>query len=219
MPGDPIGKSQIVSSNSLALAAAVRACGGEPVVLGIAPDDADALGAMAAGAAGNDMLVTTGGVSVGDHDLVAKVLGEQGLDVDFWRIAIRPGKPLLFGSLLGTPFVGLPGNPVSALVCALVFMRPALAAMQGMSATDDLRQARLAAPLRANDRRQDYLRAHLRRGEDGTLEAEAYSVQDSSMLSALAGADALILRPPHAPALEAGDMVDVLMFPGGAVSF
>ena len=219
MPGDPIGASQIVSSNSLALAAVVTACGAEPVVRGIAPDDADALGAMAEGALGNDMLVTTGGVSVGDHDLVAKVLGEQGLDVDFWRIAIRPGKPLLFGSLLGTPFIGLPGNPVSALVCALVFMRPALAAMQSLKAKDDLRQARLAAPLRANDRRQDYLRAHLRRGNDGALEAEAFTVQDSSMLSSLAGADALIVRPPHTPAAEVGDMVDVLMFPGGVVSF
>ncbi|HJM61133.1 MAG TPA: gephyrin-like molybdotransferase Glp [Alphaproteobacteria bacterium] len=219
MPGDPIGESQIVSSNSLALAAVVSACGADPVVLGIAPDDADTLGAMAEGATGNDMLVTTGGVSVGDHDLVAKVLGEQGLNVDFWRIAMRPGKPLLFGNLLGTPFLGLPGNPVSALVCALVFLRPSLIAMQGMTATDDFRQARLAAPLRANDQRQDYLRAKLRHGEDGALKAEAFTVQDSSMLSALAGADALILRPPHAPAAEAGDVVDVLMFPGGVVTF
>lgn len=219
MPGDPIGESQIVSSNSLALAAVVSACGAEPIVLGIAPDDADTLGAMAEGATGNDMLVTTGGVSVGDHDLVAKVLGEQGLNIDFWRIAMRPGKPLLFGNLLGTPFLGLPGNPVSALVCALVFLRPSLIAMQGMTATDDFRQARLTAPLRANDQRQDYLRAKLRHGKDGALKVEAFTVQDSSMLSALADADALILRPPHAPAAEAGDMVDVLMFPGGMVTF
>jgi len=201
------------------LAAVVSACGAEPIVLGIAPDDADTLGAMAEGATGNDMLVTTGGVSVGDHDLVAKVLGEQGLNIDFWRIAMRPGKPLLFGNLLGTPFLGLPGNPVSALVCALVFLRPSLIAMQGMTATDDFRQARLTAPLRANDQRQDYLRAKLRHGKDGALKVEAFTVQDSSMLSALADADALILRPPHAPAAEAGDMVDVLMFPGGMVTF
>ena len=219
MPGEPIGEAQIVSSNSLALAAVCRACGAAPVVLGIAPDDAEALAAMAAGARGHDLLVTTGGVSVGDHDLVAKVLGAQGLAVDFWRIAMRPGKPLMFGNLSGTAFLGLPGNPVSTLVCALVFLRPALAAMQGIAAEPDIRQARLAAPLDANDRRQDYLRAKLTGGGDGALEAEAFPIQDSSMLSALAHADGLILRAPHAPAAKAGETVEVMLFPPGMVGF
>ena len=123
MPGEPLGPSQIVSSNGLALAAFVRACGGEPVQLGIAADRADSLAGLVAGARGADLLLTAGGASVGDHDLVQKVLGEQGLELDFWKIAMRPGKPLMFGNLAGTPVLGLPGNPVSAVVCSLLYAR------------------------------------------------------------------------------------------------
>ncbi len=223
MPGDPIGPNQIVSSNSIALAAVVEACGGEPVVLGIAPDEAGALRAMTDGARGHDLLVTTGGVSVGDHDLVRQVLGEKGLDVDFWRVAIRPGKPLMFGDLDGTPVLGLPGNPVSTLVCALLFLRPALAVMLGADIeaadADWHRDARLAASLPANDRRQDYLRARLHRDADGVLVAAPFERQDSSMLSLLAEADGLVIRPPHAAPANAGDSVQVLLFPSGMQHF
>ena len=216
MPGDPVGPHQIISSNSVALAAFTRACGGAPITLGIAPDRADALAAMAEGARGADLLLTTGGVSVGDHDLVRRVLGEQGLDMDFWRIAMRPGKPLMFGRLGDTAVMGLPGNPVSAMVCALIFLRPALARMLGLDEeTEPTVAARLAAPLAENDRRQDYLRARLSRDSDGSLLAEAFSAQDSSMISLLAHADGLIVRAPHAPAAPAGERVDVLTFPKG----
>ena len=131
MPGDPVGPNQIVSSNGLALASFVAALGGVPIDLGIAPDSEDTLKVMAAGARGADILVTTGGASVGDHDLIKDVLGDIGLELDFWKIAMRPGKPLIFGTLNEVPILGLPGNPVSSMVCAIVFLGPALRRMQG----------------------------------------------------------------------------------------
>jgi molybdopterin molybdotransferase len=216
MPGDPVGPSQIVSSNGIALAAFVRACGGEPLMLGIAADNASSLQDLAAGAAGADFLVTTGGASVGEHDLVRDALGESGLELDFWKIAMRPGKPLMVGRLKGTPMLGLPGNPVSTLVCALLFLRPALETLLGI----DMGQrpkltARLAAPLPANDRRQDYLRARLARGADGELEATPFERQDSSMMSLLAAADGLVVRRPGAPAAPAGERVEIVAFGSG----
>jgi molybdopterin molybdotransferase len=216
MPGDPVGPNQIVSSNGLGLAAAVRAFGAEPILLGIAPDDRDALGRMAAGAAGSDLLLTTGGVSVGEHDLVQSVLGQQGMEVGFWQIAMRPGKPLMFGEIGGTMVLGLPGNPVSTLVCAMIFVQPALRRMIGLG--DGLpapMQARLAAPLPKNDRRQDYLRATARPDGAGGLLVTAFEKQDSSMMAPLAKADCLIVRPPHAEPAPAGATVDVLAMPDG----
>ena len=132
MPGDPIGPHQIVSSNALALAAFVTACGGVPILVGNAPDDPDALRRFAAAARGVDLLVSTGGVSVGEHDLVRGVLSEDGLDIDFWEIAMRPGKPLMVGRYRGAPMLGLPGNPVSTLVCSLLFLKPALDRLSGL---------------------------------------------------------------------------------------
>ncbi|HZK88789.1 MAG TPA: gephyrin-like molybdotransferase Glp [Stellaceae bacterium] len=217
MPGEPIGPHQIVSSNALALAAFVTACGGVPVGLGNAPDDADALRRFAAGARGVDLLVSTGGVSVGEHDLVRGVLSEDGLAIDFWEIAMRPGKPLMSGSYRGTPMIGLPGNPVSTLVCSLLFLRPAMERLAGMPDDPDLPQtARLGRDLRQNDRRQDYLRSRLARGADGTLEATPFEVQDSSMMRPLASSDCLVIRPPHAPTAPAGSRVPIIIFPGGA---
>ncbi len=209
-PGEPIGESQIVSSNSLSLAALVESLGGAAIDLGIAQDNADSLKAMAAGAQGADLLVTLGGASVGDHDLVQSVLGQEGLAVDFWRIAMRPGKPLIFGKLGDTPMLGLPGNPVSALVCGLVYLRPALLTLLGATDTDlPQSQAVLASELPANDHRQDYLRARLGQ-EDGRLVATPFGKQDSSMLSRLAAADCLIVRPPHDPPIAAGDTVAIV---------
>ena len=216
MPGEEIGPNQIVSSNAIALSAFVTAMGGDPVLLGIAPDDRDALHAMTDGIGGNDMLVTTGGASVGDHDLVQDVLGARGMDIDFWRIAMRPGKPLMFGDIDGVPVLGLPGNPVSSMVCAMIFLRPALARMQGLDGMDqDLLNLRLATALPENDRRQDYLRATFEVGEDGETLVHAFSKQDSSMMATLTLADGLVVRPPHAPAQEAGTRVDVLKMPSG----
>ena len=216
MPGDPIGPSQIVSSNGLALCALIQACGGEAVNLGIAADSAESLRRLAAGAAGADLLVTTGGASVGEHDLIRSVLGEEGLDLDFWKIAMRPGKPLMFGNLRGTAMLGLPGNPVSSLVCGLLFVRPILERLQGLQRpAHPTEPAILAEDLGANDRRQDYLRATLERDENGRLLARPFPKQDSSMLATLARADALVVRAPHAPALAAGEKVELLRFPSG----
>ena len=218
MPGDPIGPHQIVSSNSLALSAFVTACGGIPVSVGNAPDDPEALRQIAAATRGVDLLVTTGGASVGEHDLVRDVLGSDGLELDFWQIAMRPGKPLMVGSYRGTPMVGLPGNPVSTLVCALLFLRPALERLSGASTPAEAAPtARLGAALPKNDRRQDYLRSRLARAADGVLEVFPFEVQDSSMMRLLSEADCLVVRPPNAPAIAAGATVPIVEFPGGAL--
>jgi molybdopterin molybdotransferase len=218
MPGDPIGPHQIVSSNSLSLAAFVAACGGSPVSVGNAPDDPAALRQVAAATRGVDLLVTTGGASVGEHDLVRDVLGADGLELDFWQIAMRPGKPLMVGRYRGTPMVGLPGNPVSTLVCALLFLRPALERLSGAASAEEPKPtARLGTALPQNDRRQDYLRSRLARAADGTLEVFPFEVQDSSMMRLLAAADCLVVRPPHAPAIAAGATVPIVPFPGGVL--
>jgi molybdopterin molybdotransferase len=211
MPGDPVGPNQIVSSNGLALAALVDQCGGIPVHLPIAADDSRSLQRIAVGAEGVDFLVTTGGASVGEHDLVRDALAETGLALDFWKIAMRPGKPLMVGRYRDTPMMGLPGNPVSSLVCGLLFLKPAIERLLGLDAVAATpSRARLAVPLPANDRRQDYLRAMLARAADGTLEARPFPRQDSSMMSLLARSDCLVIRQPHAPAAAAGEMVEIL---------
>jgi molybdopterin molybdotransferase len=213
MPGDPVGPHQIVSSNGLALAALVSHCGGIPLQLPIAPDNADALQRIAAASAGADFLVTTGGASVGEHDLVRDALGASGLALDFWKIAMRPGKPLMVGRYRDTPMMGLPGNPVSSLVCGLLFLKPAIERLTGVTLADPPPlKARLAIPLPANDRRQDYLRATLSRAADGSIEVRPFEKQDSSMMSLLARSDCLVVRPPHAPAAQAGDNVEIVPF-------
>ncbi|OUS17930.1 molybdopterin molybdenumtransferase MoeA [Rhodospirillales bacterium 47_12_T64] len=211
LPGETPGPNQIVSSNTTALMSFVRECGGEPISLGIAPDDSEALSAMAKGAEGADLLLTTGGASVGDHDLVRSVLGEQGLEIDFWRIAMRPGKPLIFGKLGNTPMIGLPGNPVSTLVCAYIFARPALWKMTGQDPhSQRIERAILASNLNENDKRQDYLRAELTTNEKGQLLATPFTRQDSAMLNLLRKADCLLIRPPFAPAITEGSEVQII---------
>jgi len=206
LPGDPLPMGGIVSSNAHALAAMLRAAGAEAVILPIAPDNADAIATLAQGARGCDMLVTTGGASVGDHDLVQKALVPGGFALDFWKIAMRPGKPLIWGRLGQTAMLGLPGNPVSALVCAVVFLLPAVAVMAGLPAAPTPSESALAgADLAANDQREDYLRCTL----DGEV-ATPFSRQDSSMLKTLARADALLIRAPHAAALPAGSAVRII---------
>lgn len=215
MPGDPLGAAQIVSSNGPALAALVTMLGGEPVQLGIAKDSRQSLSAMVAASAGCDLLLTSGGASVGDYDIVQDVLAEHGLKLDFWKIAMRPGKPLMFGTLKHVPVLGLPGNPVAALVCAYVFLAPMLRALQGLPSQTPAMPAVLGAGLRANDARQDYLRASLERHADGQLVATPHSRQDSAVISGLSAAQALILRPPHALEAKAGDAVTIIPLPEG----
>ena len=214
-PGEPVGPNQIVSSNAMALAALIDNCGGEAIDLGIARDNEASLKALATGARGADMLVTLGGASVGDHDLVQSVLGEQGLDLDFWRIAMRPGKPLMFGQIGDTPMLGLPGNPVSSLVCGLIFLRPALFALLGRrDAPPPESSALLGRDLEENDRREDYLRASLVYRDDGQAVATPFERQDSSMLSFMARADCLVVRRPHAPAEKAGATIKIVRLDG-----
>lgn len=214
MPGEPIGPNQIVSSNGISLAAFVTAWGGDPIQLGVAPDSADALQRLAAGAQNADLLVTSGGVSVGEHDLVRSALGARGLAVDFWQIAMRPGKPLMFGRIGDTPVLGLPGNPVSSLVCAIIFLRGALGAMLGTDGSGHVGKAVLGRDLPANDRRQDYLRSSLSVDADGRPVATPFDKQDSSMLATLARAACLVVRPPNAAAARAGDVVEVIELRG-----
>ena len=215
MPGDPVGRNQIVSSNALALRAFVFAQGGVPVDLGIAPDDEEGLRALAAGARGSDLLVTTGGASVGDHDLVRNVLGE----LEFWRIAMRPGKPLMFGTLDTTFLIGLPGNPVSSQVCAVMFLAPAIRRMLGATEVMPRRiAAKLGKDLDANDEREDYLRATLFRDENGDLVALPFGRQDSSMFALMAAADALVVRAPFAPKSPVGEIADVVTLDGSIFS-
>ncbi|MCE7997776.1 MAG: molybdopterin molybdotransferase MoeA [Rhodobiaceae bacterium] len=205
LPGETPGPNQIVSSNSPGLSALIKELGGIPVDLGIARDNEASIRACAERAAEADILVTVGGASVGDHDLVQPVLTSLGLSVDFWRIAMRPGKPLMFGDFNGTPFLGLPGNPVSALVCGHLFLQAAIAARQGAKAAHPaLVPVTLATGLRENDKRQDYLRATLEI-VNGAWTATPLNRQDSSMLSALSRSHCLLVRPPHAPAAESGD--------------
>ena len=218
--GDTVGPNQIVNANSPALAAVILGAGGEAVDLGIARDDLAAIQAAAAPARRADLFITIGGASVGEHDLVQKALTPAGLVVDFWKIALRPGKPLMFGTFGAVPTLGLPGNPVSALVCALVFIRPAIAALLGRTSEGDgLVTAVLGRDLGANDHRQDYLRSTLSRNANGEPVATPFERQDSSMLATLAAADCLVVRPPDAPAAKAGASVRVVPFTLGADGF
>ncbi len=208
-PGAPVGPGQIVSANGPGLAAFIRHHGGEDISLGIVRDDMDALRAAISGAGPLDLLVSSGGVSVGDHDLMGKFMG--GAELAFHKIAMRPGKPLLFGRVGRLPILGLPGNPVSAMVCAALFLGPAIARLTGLSGeAPPTVQAILGADMAANDGREDYIRASLAPDPAGARVATPFPKQDSGMIGALARADCLIVRAPHAPAAKAGDFCRVL---------
>jgi molybdopterin molybdotransferase len=209
LPGAPRKQGGIVASSGYALATMIERWGGRAVDLGIVPDTSEAVASIADRAAGADLIVTLGGASVGDHDLVQKALGPKGFALDFWRIAMRPGKPLIFGRLGETPLLGLPGNPVSTLVCAMLFLRPAIAALLGTSDPDAIITAKLASDMTANDGRQDYVRAKIEM-KDRERHVRPFALQDSSMLSVLARADALIIRAPNAPAIHAGATVSII---------
>jgi molybdopterin molybdotransferase len=205
--GEEPGPAQIVASTHIGLAALLARHGAVPYPQPIARDSEaalrDALDAARAAGGGVDLIVTLGGASVGEHDHVGAVVGAENLD--FYKVAMRPGKPLMAGRYRGTPLVGLPGNPVSALVCAHVFLRPALDAMLGLPARPLARlTARLAVDLPAGGPREHYMRATLDRDGGGALTIVPIASQDSARLSGLSEADALLVQPPHAPALPAG---------------
>jgi molybdopterin molybdotransferase len=217
-PGGALGPAQIIASNNYAVAGIVEATGAIAIDLGIAPDELGALkdGVSRARDARADVLVTLGGASVGDYDLVQQALVAEGMELGFWRIAMRPGKPLMHGRLGAMRILGLPGNPTSSTVCALLFLRPLICALHGESNPGaDLSQgARLAVDLPKNGLRQDYMRASLRRGEDGILVATPAANQDSSLVKTMARADGLIVRTPHAAPAKAGDACRVIPFHG-----
>jgi molybdopterin molybdotransferase len=217
VPGDLPGPDQIVASNSFAIAAFVAACGGEPVDLGIALDTFAALeaGVERARAAAADVLVTLGGASVGDHDLVHSALRREGMELGFWKIAMRPGKPMMHGRLGDMRILGLPGNPVSSIVCGVLFLRPLVRALLGdpAAAADPTEPALLGIDMPANDGREDYVRsALLRATPSGLPVATPLPTQDSSMLRLLSEADCLLIRPPRAPAAAAGEPCRIIRF-------
>ncbi|MBN9217370.1 MAG: molybdopterin molybdotransferase MoeA [Mesorhizobium sp.] len=211
-PGSDLGPDQIISSNAYGVAAAAQSVGARALDLGIAADRPEAIAALVRKAveAGADVIVTLGGASVGDHDLIHDVLTGEGMTLGFWKIAMRPGKPLMFGRLGGIRCIGLPGNPVASLVCSQLFLKALLAKLGGRDHRHDVRPARLGAAMAANDLRQDYVRAVVREN-DGQLVATPFGIQDSSMLRLLSDANGLIVRAPFAPASAAGDACSVLM--------
>lgn len=211
-PGSELGPDQIISSNVYGVAAAAQSVAARALDLGIAADRKEAIAALVkkAVAAGADVIVTLGGASVGDHDLIHDVLTGEGMHLGFWKIAMRPGKPLMFGRLGEIRCIGLPGNPVASLVCSQLFLKPLLARLGGRNHRQDIRAARLGAAMPANDLRQDYVRAVIQEDADG-LVATPFSIQDSSMLRMLADANGLIVRPPFTPAAAAGEACSVLM--------
>jgi molybdopterin molybdotransferase len=211
-PGSEPGPGQIIASNGYGVAAIAEAAGARVMDLGIATDDVEAITALVRKAlrADADVVVTLGGASVGDHDLVHGVLTGEGMALDFWKIAMRPGKPLMFGRLGRTRCLGLPGNPVASLVCSHLFLRPLLARLSGRNWTPRLVEATLETSMPANDLRQDYIRAVATRTEGG-FSVRAFEVQDSSMLRTLASANALIVREPFAPAAPAGSACRMIL--------
>ncbi len=215
LPGATPGPGQIVLSNGYALRALARAEGAEVIDLGIARDTLESTTAAIRRAIGLnvDVLITTGGASVGDHDLVQQSLIEAGGEMAFWKIAMRPGKPMMHGRRGAMRVIGLPGNPVSSYVCGFLFMVPLLRALAGRSEVQHFREAAvLGRDLAANDYREDYLRTRLE-WQDSKLVATPVTKQDSSLLGNLAVAEGLLVRPPNAPAAKAGDTCQIIRLP------
>jgi molybdopterin molybdotransferase len=212
-PGTPPAPGQIVYSNGFALMALAREQGAQAIDLGVARDQLDATIAAVRRARDHelDVLVTTGGASVGEYDLVQRALAAEGMALSFWKIAMRPGRPMMHGRLAAIHVLGLPGNPVSSYICALLFLVPLLRRLAGKSdAACSVEQARLGCDLPQNDEREEYMRASLSTDPDGGLVATPFPNQDSSLLAPLAKADCLLIRPPHAPAAVAGSACSII---------
>jgi molybdopterin molybdotransferase len=211
LPGETPGPGQIVCSNHLGIHALCTRSGADAHFLGIACDTRADLDAHLDRAAGFDVVITIGGASVGDHDLVAPALQSRGVTLGFWKIAMRPGKPLMFGQLGAQRLIGLPGNPVSSLICARLFVVPLIRAMLGTTEDQAAMEAITTAPLDANGPRAHYMRATLSTAADGTKCVTPARSQDSALLSVLADANCLIIRPIGANASLAGTAVPVLL--------
>lgn len=213
LPGQPLGPGQIIASNTFGVAALARGAGADLIDLGIASDRMEALDEALDSAIAHqaDVLVTIGGASVGDHDLVQTALAARGMALDFWKIAMRPGKPLMSGKLGSMRVVGLPGNPASSLVCAHLFLEPLVTRLAGRADPKRMQKALLASALPGNDQRQDYLRGNLETNAEGVLVATPLPRQDSSLMKVFADARCLIIRPPFAEPAEAGSSCDVLV--------
>jgi molybdopterin molybdotransferase len=214
MPGSTLRDGEIVYSNGFALAALAQSEGADVIDLGIAHDKIDEIAGAVRRArdGGADILLTSGGASVGDHDLVQRALKAEGLDLSFWRVALRPGRPMMHGRLGGMHVLGVPGNPVSSYVCAFLFLTPLIRALSGRADIEHkVEAALLGRDLPANDERADYLRATLGDGPDGPV-ATPVPVQDSSLMAHLARADCLLIRPSGAPAAAAGSPCSILKF-------
>ena len=215
-PGSTPGPGQIIYSNGFALMALLRAEGAEVVDLGIVPDRLDdtVAAVQRAKAINADVLVTTGGASVGDYDLVQSAFASEGMKLAFWKIAMRPGRPLMNGRLGPMHVLGLPGNPVSSYVCALLFVVPLLRKLSGRSDfATDLERAVLGADMTENDERADYVRATLAPGKPGLPVVTPFHVQDSSTMGRLSRADCLVIRAPYAPAVSKGTLVSIVKLP------
>ena len=212
MPGASPGPDQIFAANAFGLHALLESEGARPRLLPIAGDSPEALVQAFDLARGADLLVTIGGASVGDHDLIAPVAQGTGAVLDFHKVAMRPGKPLLAGRMAdGRMLLGLPGNPVSAMVCGVIFLLPVVGAMLGFPAAAAPRfRLRLAGPLPPGGPREHYLRAS--RQADGSV--EVFGRQDSSLLTVMAQADCLVVQPPNAPPINAGEAVEVILLRG-----
>ncbi|MGL4395994.1 MAG: molybdopterin molybdotransferase MoeA, partial [Hyphomicrobium sp.] len=209
-PSDRPLAGQIVASNSYGLAALITAAGGEARHIGIARDEPDDLARKFADAAGADILITTGGASVGDHDLVRPALEAAGAALEFYKIAMRPGKPMFFGRLGPMRVLGLPGNPLSAMIGARVFLVPLIAALLGRAMPSSTVRAALASPVAANGPRDHYMRATLAPKSSGALTVSPLPNQDSALVTALVAANCLAVLPANSPALAAGTEIDVL---------
>jgi molybdopterin molybdotransferase len=211
-PGRRPGADRIVSSNNHALAGFAGRFGAEAIDLGVIPDDLKLIRQALRKARTADIVLITGGASVGEHDLVRASLEAEGLALAFWKIAMRPGKPMMFAERARgrRRILGLPGNPVSALVCARIFVKPLIDRLLGLPPEHPMVTARLGTAMPANDLREDYVRARLEHHPDGTLTATPFDIQDSSMQKTLARAGCLIIRPPHAAAAASGSAVEVL---------
>lgn len=204
-PGETPGPDQIIASNCYGLHGLLSAAGAEPRMLPIAPDELDQLIATFELAQDADLVVSVGGASVGDHDLVGKAAAALGMEQAFYKVAMRPGKPLMAGQIKDVPLIGLPGNPVSAMVCGEVFLRPVIATMLGLEHSVSTRRLPLTAPMEANGPRQHFMRA-----EAGPEGVTPFPSQDSALLTVLSASNVLIVRPPHAPAAAKGDAVEVI---------
>lgn len=213
-PGEEPGLDQIIASNAFGVMAMCESAGADIFDLGIAQDKLDVIkfSVQKALDSKTDILVTIGGASVGDHDLVQQALTEMGMELNFWKIAMRPGKPLMYGTIDGMRVIGLPGNPASSLVTASLFLAPLVRKLAGRHSTTPISTAKLSVDLPENDHRQEYMRAYIETDASGEKTVTPFTRQDSSLVRVFADANGLLIRPPNAKSASKGDICGVILF-------